>query len=453
MSHELRRTLGLGDLVLAQVLLMVGLASVGPAARLGSLQWLYWLFGIALFQVPLALVVMHLIRELPLEGALYQWTRATFGDRAGFLLAWNFWCFIIVLLSVFGLTIAAGVGYAVGAAEAWMSSFAWQATLSVAVMLVVVLLAIAGFGTAKWVYNVTSAALLLAVALIVALPMISDAPVRAAPAVPLSLLQVVLFTRVAVFALAGFEGMAIVVDECRDGARSVARSIAISFPLIGAIYILATRSVLQFVAPSDVDLVNPVAQTFSIALRPFGRAAAIAVPAAILLLIVRDFAQSSQAFALVTRMPLVAGWDHLVPHWFTRLHPRMKTPVNAILFSGAAALACSFGAIAMASRQEAFQILLSTAGVLFALTYLVLFAIPFVRRSPLYLRIAAASGFIVTATFIVLSLVPIVEVASRARYAITVVLVIVVVNALGLAMFSRFTRNLHALPSPSTRTS
>jgi amino acid transporter len=433
---QLRRTLGLADLVLAQILLIVGLSSVGPAARLGSLQWIYWLLGILLFQVPLALVVMHLTRAMPREGALYQWTRAAFGDFAGFMVAWNFWNFVIVLVSTIGLTIAAGIGYASGAAETFMSNRVWQAGMSALAALALVLLAVAGFGTAKWLSNLASLTLLLVGALFIALPLFSR-ETRAEPqTMPFSLMQVVLFTRIAVYALAGFEGMSIVVGECRGGARSVARSIAIAFPCIGAIYILATRSVLKFVAPADVDLVNPVAQTFAIALHPFGRVAVIAASVAIVLLIVRDFAQSSQVFALVTRMPLVAGWDHLVPSWFTKLQPRTKTPVNAILFAGLLTFLCSFAAIAFAGRQEAFQILLSIAGVLFATTYLVMFAIPLLKPAPWWLRIAAGSGFIVTATFLVLAFVPIVEVRSTARYAAIVATAVAAVNTLGAFLFA-----------------
>ena len=448
MSQELRRTLGLGDLVLAQILLMVGMSSVGPAARLGSLQWLYWLLGILFFQVPLALVVMHLVREMPREGALYQWTRTVFGDFAGFMVAWIFWNFIIVLVSTIGMTMAAGVGYAAGLPEAWMSSRLFQIGMSALVTLVLVALAIAGFGAAKWLYDATSISLLVVVVLLIALPFFTRETRVEPQTVPLSLMQIVLFTRIAVYALAGFEGMAIVVGECRDGGRAVARSILIAFPSIGAIYILATRSVLTFVAPADVDLVNPVAQTFTVALGPFGRIAVIGASLAIVLLIVRDFAQSSQAFNLVTRMPLVAGWDHLVPSWFTKLHARRKTPVNAILFAGAVTFVTSLAAVAMASRQEAFQILLSTAGVLFASTYLVMFAIPFFKPAPWWLRIASLSGFAVTAVFIVLSFVPIVEVASRGRYAAIIGVAFAAVLGVGggLFMFSRPTLRNAAVP-------
>jgi SAM-dependent methyltransferase len=116
------------------------------------------------------------------------------------------------------------------------------------------------------------------------------------------------------------------------GARTLSQSIALAVPCIAAIYILGTRSVLAFVPSADVDLVYPAAQTFATALRPFALSTAGAV---ILLLVARDLAQASQVFSAITRLPLVAGWDELLPPWFTRLHPTRKTPVNSILVAGA----------------------------------------------------------------------------------------------------------------------
>ena len=441
MTEELRRSLNLGDLVLAQILVIVSLGSVGPAARLGSLQWAYWLLAVIVFQIPLAIVVMHLTRSMPLEGGPYHWSRAAFGDFAGFMAAWNLFHFVIVFISMLGLTVTAAVGYASGAGEAWMSNRAWQVGISAIVTLLLMTFAIAGLGAAKWLHNVASAAVIVTVGLLIALPFFSRTPRVAAETGSFSLMQVVLFTRVGVWSLSGFECMSILVGECRGGARVVTRSIAIAVPCIAAMYILSTHSILTFVAPADVDLVNPAAQAFSVALRPFGSIAAIAMSGAIFLLVARDFAQSSLAFAAMARLPLVAGWDHRIPQWFTRLHPRTKTPVNAILFAAALTFACSFAAIAFAGRQEAFQILLSTAGVLFATTYLLMFFIPLRTGAPPYVRVAAFSGLTVTAAFLALTFVPIVDVVSPLRYATTIAVAVAAVNAVGWGVFRGYARS------------
>ena len=34
--------------------------------------------------------------------------------------------------------------------------------------------------------------------------------------------------------------------------------------------------------------------------------------------------------AEASRLPMVAAWDHLFPAWFTRLHPRFRTPTRSL---------------------------------------------------------------------------------------------------------------------------
>jgi len=84
-SAELKKELGLGDLILTQILYVVGSHWVGTAAKLGSSQIVFWLLAIALFYGPLAAVVIYLNRLMPLEGGLYQWAKLGFNDFMGFI--------------------------------------------------------------------------------------------------------------------------------------------------------------------------------------------------------------------------------------------------------------------------------------------------------------------------------------------------------------------------------
>src|SRR5690242_19537962 len=62
---ELRRELGLADLVLMQVVFVVGSGWVGTAAKLGPSHLVFWLLAIALYYLPQAAVVIHLNRRMP----------------------------------------------------------------------------------------------------------------------------------------------------------------------------------------------------------------------------------------------------------------------------------------------------------------------------------------------------------------------------------------------------
>src|SRR5258708_2343718 len=208
-------------------------------------------------------------------------------------------------------------------------------------------------------------------------------------------------------ALGGFEYIAIFAGETRDPARMIGRSVIFSAPIIAILFILGTGAVLVYVRPENIDLISPVAQVLSIGTRPFGLGAKIA-GLVILTVLGMRIAQISVNFSATARLPMVAGWDHLLPAWFTKLHHRYKTPANAIYFVGAMTLAFSLAGIAGVGSQEAMQLFNNASGILYALTYLVLFALPIAgKEASLWVRIACVSGFLMTLLYVVLSIFPI----------------------------------------------
>ena len=91
--------------------------------------------------------------------------------------------------------------------------------------------------------------------------------------------------------------------------------------------------------------------------------------------------------------------------------------------------------------QEANQLLDNAAGIFYASTYVVLFAIPLFAaeriglRAPLWLRVASASGALVSLLYIALTIVPIVRVESRLAFAAKLIGVALAFNLAGVALF------------------
>ena len=343
------------------------------------------------FYIPLAMVVIHLNTWKPLEGGLYQWAKAAFGPLAGFLVAWNLWLYAISFMSSLGLVTSTGIVYALGPDAAWLADSKWFITAtSVLLVIDLVALSVVGLGVGKWIYN--AGGFLVVLVFVALLIVLARHPMGTMSLTmpPLTLLNLNIFGKLAFFALGGFEYVAVFAGECRDPARAISRSVMISAPIIAAIFILGTSALLSVVAPANVDLVNPVAQArLSIAARPFGVAAQVVSAALILLKLASGVAQTTINFAVNSRLPMVAGWDNLLPAWFTRLHPKYRTPVNSILFVGAVTLSLGLAGIAGARTPgEAYQLLSSALGIFYALTYVVMFAIPIsgVSRAP---RVAA----------------------------------------------------------------
>ena len=140
-------------------------------------------------------------------------------------------------------------------------------------------------------------------------------------------------------------------------------------------FILGTSSVLGMIPIAEIDLIAPIPQLLSVGFGPLGAAAAI-VPLILSAMIAIRFAQASVNFAGSARLPMVAGWDNLLPAWFTRLNATYQTPVNSILFVGAATFLLSVIGMIGVGKQEAFQLLWNSAGIFYGLTYLVMFAVP-----------------------------------------------------------------------------
>ena len=164
------------------------------------------------------------------------------------------------------------------------------------------------------------------------------------------------------------------------------------------------------------------------------------------------FAQASVNFAGCTRLPMVAGWDGLLPKWFTRLHPKSRTPVNSILFVGAVTLVLSLGSLVGTGTQEAFQLLENAGGIMYAMAYIALFSIPLFGAGrigwtpPLWLRLASASGLAVTVLYSILSIFPIIDVPSWQLFAMKVGGIVVGTNLLGAGIYTLAARRARTVP-------
>jgi amino acid transporter len=447
-SAVFKKELGLFDLVLTQIVFVVGTIWVGHAAKLGSEQNIFWILAILTFYIPLAAAVIFLNRLAPLEGGLYQWAKLAFNDFIAFLVAWNLWIFAISILAGIGLVVTTNISYAIGPQAVWMKEHHWLIFLvSFLLVVAMVLAAMKGLSLGKWVHNAGGLLLMVTFAALILLPFfallrgtISEYHPLDIRIPTLSAYNINVFSKLALGALTGFEYVAILAGETKAPARNIARSVVIAAPIIALMFILGTSAVLAFVTPATVDLISPVPQVLSIGFGSFGWVGKI-ISFTIIGVVVRQIALMSIYFAGNTRLPMVAGWDSLLPKWFTRLHPKYKTPINSILFVGAATLVLGAFSLSGVGAQEAFQLLDNSGGIFYACTYLVLFAIPifgmkrFGVASPWWLKVLCASGFIVTLIYIGFTVVPIIDVVSWFQFGAKIISVVVLANAVGVFLY------------------
>jgi amino acid transporter len=205
-------------------------------------------------------------------------------------------------------------------------------------------------------------------------------------------------------------------------------------------FILGTSSVVAFTQPGHIDFIAPIPQTMRLALGNTGIGNIFAITT-IFLLQLRLIGASSYIFTGISRLPLAAGWDNLVPAWFTRLHPRWRTPANSILCTSALVFLLIVLANIGVHAQEAFQVLSNASLTHYELAYLVMFAVPLagvaaLRSSlPAWLKWTSLVGFCATLFSLLISAYPFVSVVNARAYAAKILGTTIASNLIAICFY------------------
>jgi amino acid transporter len=449
-SHGLTRQLTLRDLVLTQVLTVVGSSWVGVAAGLGRAQAVVWMAAMVLFYLPMAVSVFYLNREMPLEGGLYVWARNAFGDAGGFMTAWNLWAYGLCVCATILYAIPTELAYLVGPKAAWLPEN-HLASLAVigCVLAALTWAALRGLALGRWIHNVSGGAMLGVFVLLVLTPfwaMGHHVPLHYAPlALHLPQMNLRSFALMGQMfgALCGLEYLAILAGEAKSPTRNIGLSVVISSPIICAMFIFGTGAVLafhEFHAATKIDFIAPIPQTLRFAFGS-GGAGNVLASVAIVMVQMRLLGATSFIFTGVTRLPMTTGWDHLIPAWFSRLSKRNHVPVNSILVSaGLVAALLVLGSLGV-KAAEAFQVLTNASAELYALAYLAMFAIPIVgaralrKQMPAWVAWTSAVGFGFTVFAFFLTAYPFVDVVDARAYAAKILGTTAAANVVGCLFY------------------
>jgi amino acid transporter len=451
-EHHLQRQLRLRDLVLAQVLTVVGSSWVGLAAGLGRAQTVAWLLALAGFYLPMAVAVFYLNRAMPLEGGLYVWARRAFGDALGFMTAWNIWLYALSSIATILFQIPSEFSYMVGPSAAHLpESHTFVYSFLAVIVALLAWTAVRGLSLGKWIHNVSGASMILAFALLILAPgwaFLHGHPVHFAPftfALPHTDRESLALVGQILFASSGLEYIAILAGETHSPARDISRSVVIATPIVFAMFMLGTGSVLAFHNANPGTAINyiaPIPQTLRLAFAGSGVATLIA-RFVILLLQVRILGASSYLFTGVTRLPMTAGWDHLAPRWFTQLHPRFRTPANSIYFTTAVVAAMLvFGSLGVRAA-EAFDVLNNASTEFYVLAYIAMFTIGLLGAQnlrthlPRWVIAWCGLGGLTCILILVLNAYPFVAVASPLGFAVKIVGTVAAANVLGYLFYRR----------------
>ena len=448
--HGLKRELRLGDLVLLQVVLIVGFGWLGSTAKEGSTHVVLWLAGIVFFYLPLGAVVILLSRAIPVEGGAYQWVKAGISPFAGYLAAWNTSFYTIIVLGTQGPSLINSVAYIAGPRGAWMmNSGLLIVGASTVCLLAMFVVNVRGLHLGKWVTGSGSILTLVLSVLMLFLLVrrwISGVPAAHPPfslAMPaLSILTLNVFTKMSIGALAGFDNSGVFAGECRKPDRDLPLSVWLSAPMIAGTYILGTAAILAYVPLGSIDLAAPVAQLMEAGFGNSGLGEILTIGSITAMNLIW-FAGSLGLLAVASRFPMVIGWDGLLPTWWSDLHPTFRTPVKALAIVTGACLLITFTSSWGAGGQEIFQIGIGAGAACLCIMYALLFFVALAGkrsvglRPGLGVRLAALSGFVVSVAALPLQVVPIAGVPHPLIFGLKVGGLVCGVNAVGAWLYWR----------------
>jgi len=418
---ELRRVLGLGDLVLFNVTVVFSLRGLAAAAQMGPIAIPLWFFAVATFFVPLALAVTELTTRDPGAGGFYRWIQSAFGDAHAFLAGWSYWLSNLTYLPSLLVFVLGNVGFVVGRKELGDEG-APAIAAALVVLWALTWINVRGFALARFVNHLGAVANWLAALLLVAAGAIALVRYGSATAwsqarwTELGDGRSIGFFGTLFFSLVGLELAPLMGAEIRDPLRAVPRAIAISGLGIVLLYVLGTLAILVAVPVAETSALSGVLDAVQ---RVSDRAGWTFLPPLVAVLVsFATLAGLSAWLGGMARLPYAVGLDRFLPGWLADLHPRHGTPHKAILLQAAAT---SLFLIASAGSQlkEAYALLLIATTILTIVPFLYLFlALPRLRPSgaePRVVRVPggkrflwtiALSGFVATLLALASSAIP-----------------------------------------------
>jgi amino acid transporter len=235
-----------------------------------------------------------------------------------------------------------------------------------------------GMAIAKWLSNVGAISRWLAALLLALLggamwlKFGSATPFSRSTLVPSLHLTDVIFWSTIAFAWTGPEAASFMGDEIRNPQRTVRRALAMAAPMIAAIYLTGTLSVLLILPAAHTSALYGVIEAFQRAAQQLQLA--WLTPVAAILLTMACIGSVGAWLGAVARIPFVAGIDSFLPQSFARLHPRYGSPTVAIVTQSAIAAAFAFLGQAGTTVKGAYDVLISMMVVAVMLPFIPLFA-------------------------------------------------------------------------------
>ncbi|MGL5416826.1 MAG: APC family permease [Clostridium sp.] len=295
------------------------LASVsGPMATM--IAWTITTIG----SILIALSFANLGSKYPETGGAYQYTKSAFGEFAGFLSAWLYWngswignAAIIVTLSSYSAAV-------IPALHNPLISIIYTS----AVLWIFTIINIIGVEKAGKLQSFATVFKIGFFVVFIIIAFLNFDPNNIIPLIPegKGLNTIPLAATATLWAFVGMESATVTAGEIKNPKRNVKRSTIYGILIASAIYILISFASMG--AMSNAELSKSSAPLTDILTKILGSSVGKPITIAVVVCILG----TTIGWLLSTaRVAYAAGQDGVFPKFFGKLHPKYKTPVNALV--------------------------------------------------------------------------------------------------------------------------
>ncbi|MFQ5877669.1 MAG: APC family permease [Acidobacteriota bacterium] len=377
---ELRRVLGLGDLVLLNIVAIVGLRwwlTTASGYGYGALP--LWVLACLAFFIPSALAVIDLTTRHPEEGGIYAWAKRAFGDAHGFISGWCLWTNNLFYFPTLLIFVAGNLVFVLGPERRILEEDRlFMAAVSLVLFWICLAINIRGLGYGRWINNAGAlgtwipAALLILLGGYALLRFGAETPFEARHLVPRLSLGTLAFFSTMCFGLSGIELGSMMSEEIVEPRRNVPRAIYIGGAVVTAVYVLGCAALLIALPREEIGLLSGVAYAIAAVQRKAGLG--FLAGASALLIGLGGLGALSAWLAGASRLPFVAGIDRYLPRSFGHLHPRYGSPHVALLATGGVSTLVILMSFSGAAVRDAYTTLYQFTIIVYFIPYLYLFA-------------------------------------------------------------------------------
>ncbi|HUW63387.1 MAG TPA: amino acid permease [Spirochaetia bacterium] len=359
--------LGIGAIIGTGIFVLTGVAAAqyaGPGLILSFI-----VSGVAAGLA--ALVYAELAAMIPVAGSAYTYSYAAMGEFVGWLVGWNLMLEYMIALGAVAIGWAAYFTDLLGTLGlrlplTWTAAPGAGGVLDLPAILVVAAVAYLVIRGTRQSARFNRGIVALKIVVILFFIVLGSFYVKTAnwhPFLPFGTAGIFHGAAIIFFAYIGFDAVATAAEETTNPRRNVPLGIIGSLSISTVLYIAVTVVLTGLVSYTALNTASPVATGLIAA--GFSWAGGIIAVGALAgitsVLLVMTYAQS--------RILLAMGRDGLLPPFFTRVHPRFRTPYrNTMIVAVVAALTAGFlpiGIVAqLANIGTLTAFIITSAGVM-----------------------------------------------------------------------------------------